>query len=83
MKVSPPSPAFTSLHLARSHTCTHSFFTLIRGGEPSKNGKSESNAATPTALAYMNAVVSHSFLNRLWDGGNKTCSLLPWRLGFF
>lgn len=44
-------PTHTSLHLARSHTSTHSFFTLIRGGELSEAGGQDLTPPPPRPLS--------------------------------
>lgn len=67
---------YTNAHTHQSPTCTLShFYTLVfhsdSGWRAQWRGRSGSNATTPTALIYMNVVVSHSFLNRLLDGAIK------------
>lgn len=62
-----------TLHQAHAHTSPHSFWSLWFGVASSEQWKQEakSTLATPTALNYMNVVVSHSFHNRLWDEAIK------------
>lgn len=59
-----------TLHQAHAHTSPHSFWSLWFGVASSKQ-EAKSTLATPTALNYMNVVVSHSFHNRLWDEAIK------------
>lgn len=44
-------PTHTSLHLAHSHTSTHSFFTLIRGGELIEAGGQDLTPPPPRPLS--------------------------------
>lgn len=67
---------YSTLHLAHARTHTHIstlfWITLIWGGElRAVKEEAKSTVATPTALKYMNVVVSHSFHNLLWDEAIK------------
>lgn len=68
----------TCAHTQHSPSCTHThvstlfYITLVWGGElRAVKQEAKSTVATPTALNYMNVVVSHLFHNLLWDEAIK------------